>query len=253
MVKKLEQRRTKPDEAFRHGPISVARYGNNIVHKSDWGEVGFAEMQKRALEEYPAIVKKINELVQDIASLVQELPAEKLLQRAWFSLAASIIGIQSEEDVDDENMIGHRMIDYIQSVIASVPASNSQESELSDNDWQSLREKVKSLFYTLSVDYQICRTAKARIEDENFNIDEQEFYFRAQLYWCNVTGQRYQAHEIAHLRDLLTAHSKVLEELFGISSDQLLTSWRKSYSRLHSVLRKLSRNCTPFTMIHQPP
>ena len=232
MAKKLKQKPIQPDEAFTRGPLRVARYGNNIVYESSWDDADFAKMQEQLATMYPAIVSKIDKLVEDIASLVQELPPEALLHRAWFSLAASHINIEAESDLDDEGIIALRMIDYIQSVIASVKESENQRQELTDDDWHALRERVETLFFNLSANYQICRTAKARMEEECYDVDEQEFYFKAQLYWCNVRGHRYQVHDIEHLRDLFVGHSVLLEELFGITAQQFVDEMAKI---LHSL------------------
>ena len=115
MTKKPKQKPIKADEVFIRGPLRGARYGNNIVYESNWPEGAFAEMQKRAVAMYPEIVKEIDELIEAVATLVSELPPDKLLHRAWSELASRSIKIEAEADVDDDDAVAMRMIDYIQS------------------------------------------------------------------------------------------------------------------------------------------
>ena len=47
---------------------------------------------------------------------------------------------------DRENSISLRRIDYVQSLIASVPRSGGERDELSDEEWVRLGNAVESLF-----------------------------------------------------------------------------------------------------------
>ena len=192
MIKKTKQKPIKPDEVFNHGPLHLARYGKNIVWESNWPEGTHAEMQRRAVAMHPEVVKEIDELVEAIATLVSELPPDKLLHRAWWELASRAIKVEAEVDVDTDDAVALRMIDYIQSVIASVKPAENQREDVTEEEWQTLRDKVDKLFRTLNLSYQICRTAKAKAEDSGYDDDAEEFYYKAQIYWCNVRGARYQ-------------------------------------------------------------
>lgn len=227
MAKKRKQKPIQPDEVYVRGPIRLARYGRHVVGESNWEEAEFAKMQENACATYPTVAAKIDQLVEDIESLVRDLPPEKLLHRAWGECAVRHMKIEAEADMDHEDATALRMIDYIQSLIASVTPSKKQRSEITEKEWQTLRSKIDSLFSTLNVEYHICRTARAAIEDASFDIDEQEFLFRAQLYWCNIRGDRYQVHEIEHLRDLFVDHSVVFEDLFGITAFQFVDELEK--------------------------
>ncbi len=222
MAKKRKNKPVKPDEFFAKGPLRVARYGSSVLMETNWPEGAHAEMQKRSAAEYPEIVKQINQLVNEIAKLVSELPPEKLLHRAWWELAVLVLKAEAESDLDHDDSVAMRMIDYIQSVIASVKPSPDQREDLTDEEWDKLRDLVDQLFGKVNLDYQICRTAKKKAEDENYNDNLEDYYFKAQLYWCNVRGNRYQVHMLAYLRELFLPHTDVLAELFGITADQFV-------------------------------
>ena len=227
MTKKRKKKPIQPDEVYVRGPIRLARYGKHVFAESNWKKSEFAKMQEKARAMHPTVVATIDDLVKDVESLVRDLPPEQLLHRAWGECAVRHMKIEAEADLDIEDITALRMIDYVQSLIASVTPSEKQRREITEKDWQTLRSKIDSLFSTLNRDYQICRTAKAAVEDASFDIDEQEFFFRAQLYWCNIRGDRYQVHDIEHLRDLFVDHSAVFEDLFGITALQFVDELEK--------------------------
>jgi len=236
----------KPDESFSFGPITVSRFGKNIIWKGDWRADEFEEMQKRLVEHYPEVVSQIDSLVNEIATLVAQLPADKLLQRAWWEMAALHIKIESESDVSLEETISLRMIDYVQSVVAAVAPARERLKAMTEEDWTTLRGKVAELFQKLNLEFQQCRTAKRRAEDPNIDPNLEEFEFKAQLYWCNIRGSRYQVHEPEYLRDMFIPHSGVLQELFGISGEQFVDEIVKIWRALSFGLQDLTRELAAF-------
>jgi hypothetical protein len=231
MKKPRKVKRIPPDEAFSWGPVRVARFGSNIVWQSNWGEGDFDEMQKRLVERFPIVIKEIDSLVMAIADQVSVLPAEKVLHRAWWEMAGRHVKLESEVEVDTEDALSMRMIDYIQSVIASV-SPGSMRTEVTEEDWQALNAKVDELFRKLNLEYQLCRAAQRRAEDPQISVDFEEFQFKAQLYWCNVRGNRYQVHELAYLRDVFLPHSDVLLDLFSITAAQFIAEIKKIWHAL---------------------
>ncbi len=199
----------------------MARFGNNSVIQSNWSPEGFAKMQNELVEKYPKVVQDIDQLVAEIARLVSELPAEQLLHRAWWEMAGKHINVVSETSVGTDEIVSIRMIDYIQSIIVSVPPAPNQRDEIMEDEWGILRAKVQKLFQQSNIVYQVSLTAKNRT-DPDYNDDLEEFKFKAQSYWCNIRGRRYQVHEPAYLNDMFAPHSDVLKELFGITSEQFI-------------------------------
>jgi predicted TIM-barrel fold metal-dependent hydrolase len=71
--KRKKPRQSKPDEVFSTGPLTIARFGSNVIWKSNWPKGAFDEVQKHQVECYPKTVEDIDTLVADIASLVSTL------------------------------------------------------------------------------------------------------------------------------------------------------------------------------------
>ena len=232
MVKKENKRRQRPDEVFSTGPLTIARFGPNIIWQADWKDHDFEKNQNRLAELHPQIVQDIDALVSDIATLIASLSPRALLHRAWGEMAIRHINMETESDVDDNDAVTMRMLDYVQSIVAAVPPNESQSDNISEDNWQLLRDKIRDLFDKINITYQICRTARNMREDPHFDHDVEEFHFKAQMYWCNVRGKRYQIHEPEYLRTMFIPHSDVLIELFGISGEKFVSELVKIWHAL---------------------
>ena len=232
MTKRQKPKPGKPDEVFGNELFSVARFGKNLVWESNLTEESHAEHLRRCAELYPEIVSEIDRLVTVIAEQVRRLPPETLLRIAWWQVALRHIHIEAEAEVTIDDAVSMRMIDYVQSVIASVKPDDNPKTDVSEEDWNALRDNVEKLFATLNMDYQICRTAKAKSEGLGYNEDAEEFFYRAQIYWCNVRGNLYQGHQEAYLHDVFLPHSAVLQELFGIGAEEFIEGLMKIWRSL---------------------
>ena len=244
MAKKLKPR--KPDETFSMGPLAMARFGKNIIYESNWPDGEFDKFQKHLIEDYPKIVGDIDMLITEIADLIKILPPEKLLQRAWWGMAMAHMRIEGESEIGEKEATSMRMIDYVQSVIAAVPPAKDQRDDVADEEWDNLRSKIEQLFTRVNLDYQICRTAKNRIDDPNLDKNFEEFQFKAQLFWCNVRGHRYQVHQPAYLEDMFLPHTGVLQELFGISGEQFVMEIKKIWHALSFGIQNLVNDLEQF-------
>jgi len=222
----------KPDEVFSRGPFQLARFGKDLLWQSNWQEGQYEEFQRNLVEKYPVIVNEINLAISQVENLVSQLPADKILQRAWWEKAMSGRHIIAESDVKTADAMAMRMIDYIQSMLAASAPSETQKEELSEEDWQLLCSSIENLFETLNGNFHICATAKRRAESNNYDDALEEFLFKSQIYWCNVRGDRYQAHQLTALSDFLLPQTQVIEDVYNISAPQLLEELSKIWHSL---------------------
>ena len=229
MAKKFKPQR--PDEVFSIGPITMGRFGKDLILQTNWEEEEFDKFQKHLIENYPKVVRDIDALVSEIKDLIKVLPPEKLLNRAFQEMVEAHKDIESESEIGEEEAISLRMIDYVQSVIAAVPPAKAQRDDVTDEEWKKLRSKIKQLFHSIS-NYRICHNAKNRADDPNLDENFEEFQAKAQVYWCDVRGKRYPVHQLAHLEDLFLPHTDVFQELFGISGKQFVMEINKIWHAL---------------------
>jgi hypothetical protein len=142
------------------------------------------------------------------------------------------MGTTSESELGHDAATAMRMIDYVQSVITAVPPSPQQRTEVTEEEWTALHEKIERLFGRLSLDYQLCATAHERAAGTAQDLDFEEFKYRAQVYWCNVRGARYQVHQPAYLRDMFLPFSEMFREFFGITAEQFVGEITKIWRSL---------------------
>jgi preprotein translocase subunit SecA len=231
--RRAKPRAVKPDDYFAAGPIEFARFGKTTGARSRATPEQFAELQAKMAESYPTIVAEIDALVASIAGQVKRLPPDRLMHRAWWEFAATVVRINEEKAEESQQLDAMRMVDYVQSVIASVKPG-TYASDVSEEEWNKLKADVTTLFHRLTLEYQMCLTAHRKVQDPNLDMELEEFRVRAEMLWLNIRGKRYQVHERQALLDVLSPHSDILLRLFGMDAAELV-------EELDKILQKLSR------------
>lgn len=218
------RKKSRPDDYVRCGPLEIARIGKTIFMRN---RMSLAEaVQEKLIEHLPEVVREIDNIISQIVLKISHLPPDELLKRAYWEVAKHHLGIQSEIEVGQQGMVSLRMIDYVQSVVASVPPAETIHPEVTDQEWLELRSLVESLFMKLNDEFFSCQAALKR-KDPQFNFDLEDFFSKAQVYWCNIRGQRYQVHNIPFLQDVLAPHDEVLKELYGIGAEEFVDALQK--------------------------
>ncbi|MEX1153883.1 YecA family protein [Parvibaculum sp.] len=230
--RKQKSRYGVPDDYFAAGPFEFARFGRLVVSRSRASIADWEAANAKLAANLPTIRVEIDDLVTQIAEQVSRLPGERLLHRAWWELA--MLNITRDNQDDSESPAPRRMIDYIQSVVASVKPADNVAPEVSDEEWASLSDRVQTLFTRLTLEYQIALTAFKRSENKDLDMELEEFRYRAEVMWMSIRGERYHCHEKQALEDILIPHSDVLIKLFGIDAKTLI-------DELDKIMAKLSR------------
>ncbi len=182
--RKKSVKRVKPDDYFASGPFEFARFGKLAIVKSHLTEKQIAEAQKRMAERFPALISELDALVSSIANQIACLPPVFLLHRAWWEFATATLGLEDKKADDSDRLATMRMIDYVQSVIASVKPETYAEN-VSEDDWAKLKANVTELFNRLTLEYQTCLTGYRKVKDPNLDMELEEFRMRAEVLWLN--------------------------------------------------------------------
>ena len=226
MSRKRKIKKKKPDEFFTNGPFEFARFGKLMVGQSHQTPNQFNKMQMAMLERLPILKSEIDNLVIKIAERIAHLPPDKLLQRSWQEYAAIVI--QEKDDFDCTHAM--RMIDYVQSVIASFPPRTPYAEDVSDVEWNNLSDDIHLLFGERLLEYQICITAYNRTAP-GFDMSKEQFRVSLESQWVNIRGKRYQLHEQQALLEILTPHSDILLQTFGIDALSIVEEFNKILTR----------------------
>lgn len=229
-LKHKYKNKVQPDEVQIIGHIRLIRIGNKIILENTMNREQHSKHITELASKYDDYCKEIDDIVQKIRSTVQRVNPLKLLQRAYGEYAACGMGKTSEFEMNGDDIIALRMIDYIQSVIVSSPPL--ENNDLTEAIWHELRGDVKKLYGMLSWGYHTLDTAKKKVSGIDFDIEYEEFYVKAQMHWTAVRGHRYLVHDMPHLRDLLTEHDLVFKEIYGASIEQFLQGIEKLQNSL---------------------
>ena len=244
-----KKKRIQPDDYFQYGPFEMARFGTFNEFRSNMSKEQFEEMQKKSIERFPEVCQEIDNTILQIVQIVQKLPPDEVLKLAFWGMASHHFNKKSEVEIDMEAGLSLRMVDYLQSIIASVKPVEFVQNEIKEEQWQELKKLVDSLFISLNMDYQICRTALARKKEPTLDMDFEEYYYKAQMYWCNVRGHRYSVHEIPFFRDILFPHNDILMELFNIGTEDLLTAMQSIHDSLTFGIGKATEDIREFQKV----
>jgi len=240
------RKNAKPDDYFSSGPFHFARYGNITVSENSMTDAQFAEMQDNLVERFPEVCREIDNKISSITKIVQSVSPKEIMKRAYWEMAYHHLDLKSESKASHEAVMSMRMVDYLQSIIASVPQPEPQKNSPTDEQWEELKALVDGLFSQLTLEYQICRTAVARRNDPDLDFAYEEYFFKAQGHWCMVRGDRYLVHELAFLEDFLSPHADVLQDLFNLSFDDLLDGLRNIQESLTIGISKVMMDVKKF-------
>lgn len=243
MVKK---RPVKPDDEFNFGYGSIARFGKNIVWQSNKDEEAHQALLEASKKRLPSVVYEINQLITEIVTIVSSNKPEELLKRAWWEAAAKHMKIEAEVEIGNEEIVSLRMIDYVQSIIASCPPSKNINDEVSVKDWKVLYSKIEQLFFKINLDFAICSTATEHLDNPDYSSEYEEFKFRARSVWCNVRGERFYTHQLEALRDLIEGQSTQIKAVYGVSASTLLSELNKIWHNQIFGLQEAMDDCFKF-------
>lgn len=225
------KKKAAPDDFFEHGPISMARFGNLTVGQSNWKPDEFKKYHDRLVGAYPRIVSEIDALIEEATVLISATEPLSLLHRAWWERAAAYVNINSEIEVEAEHAHTQRMIDYVQSLIAATPPADNQK-DADEETWQRLSRVVSSIFEKLNPWFFISESAHRKATLPEINEALEEFRFRSQIIWCNVSGDEYQVHNIPALRELLVPQNDNIKKAYGLDGNQLCDELAKIWHSL---------------------
>ena len=145
--KRKKPRPIAPDEQFSAGPLTFSRFGRFTVAKSSLDEEQFEKVQRKLAESYPEAVTEVESLVSAVADRIRRLPPAQLLHRAWWEFAAISVGLNGKDVDDREQSLALRLIDYMQSVIASARPAEAYAEEISEQEWAALK-KTSAIYFT---------------------------------------------------------------------------------------------------------
>ena len=214
-----------PDEYRQYGPFRASRWGTLTLLENLCTPEQQRELINHWAECYPEICDEIDECVQGIVSLVNNVDPVHLLYRAyWHFCSVHLERGPEESSIEHKHLVAQRMLDYIQSVIIGV--GKDSDEKLTERQFYELRSHVDKLYKLLGTGYFLARSSSLDRQGE-IDANKEEFVVLAQMHYLTVRGDRYQLHEVPHLRGLLSAQSDVISKVFGVDSDAIIVGFER--------------------------
>lgn len=224
---KNKGRKIKPDQVEHIGPLRFARYGKYVHVQNLLDEQQLNEIIQKSAKEFPNVCSTIDQSVARVRDLVKTFDPLLLLQCGFFTFVRSAIGKTSESEYEPEDIIKHRMIEYIQSVIVSTPIQDDATGCFDQASWDKLYNCIMELYSNLNLSYHISHSAHLKLNSDNYDENFDELFVTAQMLWTTVRGKRYQIYDIPHLESLLLPHDEIFKELFNVSISEFLAGLKR--------------------------
>lgn len=225
MKKKRKNKGIPFDEYYSNGVLELGRVGNLVSLKNNFTEEDARQQRIELAKHYDEKKAEIDELIAEIKRDIGMCNPLALLLWATDRGMMNMLNIVSEIQLSGKQSIELRAVEYIQSVLASqennFKATDDNQIELMDR----ILEKVDEL-YMVSQIFYIFWGAKASIEDGSLKEKDIEYIIEAQLMG-SVRGKRYQFLQLINLESLLIPHSEKMEEIYGVSAQDLLEGLKK--------------------------
>ena len=247
----MKKKKIKADDYFSAGPLEVARFGKNVLMRSNWDPEQFHKFQKSLVERLPQVENEIDDLIRQSVEIIERNDALSLLRRAFWEMAGLHIEMKSEAEGDEATLRSVQTLEYIQNIAASAAQTQRIESEVSEEDWAALTDTISNVYSKVNREFLLSEHAKRKAEGKE-DEDIEEFRHRALIHWVNIRGERYSVHEQAHLSDLLLCQSPIVESVLGIGASHLIVEIEKIHrsliegvGRAAEDLRELDAECSP--------
>lgn len=212
--------KVKADDYFNNGVFEMARFGKNILIKNNRTPEQQNIAMKALSDDYADQYKRIASKIESLKEKVLKCDPFGLLMYLRIQTLMSQINIVSEIDhTSESNALVHAQ-EFIQSLfISSKVDYEPLNSEDEESLYQSIVVEYCSLHKELLFFYHYWAAHVQQIEgipDKQLR----ELVEAQYMYW--VRGKRYQIFELVPLEVLLPPHNDILNELFGVTAEQII-------------------------------
>ena len=213
--------RHQPDEEIAFGPMRIARYGVINVLENNASAEEMAEFKKRAGGRFESVCRDISTEVQICREIAERVNPLDLLLRSYWNWFANSFGAPNEESAQPKARIeAFQLLEYVQKLLYAFGSAHNS-LEVSDAEFDRLRESTNRIFEKLGLEYFVCRSGLlAQRPDYDVNFDA--YAVRAEMNWLSVRGHRYLSQEAEYFRSILSTQALLLDEIYHLKLDQLV-------------------------------
>ncbi|WP_146913882.1 hypothetical protein, partial [Halolactibacillus halophilus] len=217
----MKKKVIQPDDYFSNGVFEIARYGKMVAMANHMDEEQHEMFMERVADSYDETVNDIQNIIYEIRLLVSKCDPLKLLKYSYGQFFQSLLGITSEAQLKEENVIQGREVEYIQSILASTEVEKTNNQEDQSELFFSISEKISEIYKKINSEFFISYTAKERLNNPEIT-PEVEMFVIESIFSTLYRGERYPVFEIEHLQDLLLPHDDIFLKLYNIKSEDFI-------------------------------
>jgi len=173
-----------------------------------------------SLKPYFEIKEDINRIVTEIRECVKIASPYDLMNFLTFSVFEASLNKKSERDYSGNENCILRSVEYIQSVLVSTSNSyqRSRDDIVEQEDlFRKILKLTCDLYNKIPLYYGLWSIEQKGIEPD----DKLEYIFYSQLMSL-VRGKQYQLFRVPVIKELLTPHARMIQDVYNISIEQLI-------------------------------
>lgn len=232
-MKKRKNKQMSFDEFYSNGIFELGRMDNLVSLKNNYTEQDILEQNEKLARQYEGKKAEIDALIMDICKNISKCNPLSLLLEAMDRGMLNMINTVSEIQIEGKQNFELRAVEYIQSILVSQENFSEKFDNQQDELIERVLEEVDELYMKTQLFY-IFWAAKAMVEDEDLNEKDIQYIMEAQLMG-NVRGKRYQFQQLTNINNLLSPHSDKMQEIYGVSAQNLLAGLEKLEYSLSSA------------------
>lgn len=172
-----------------------------------------------------SIRSEIDSQVRAISELVAGLPPDQLLMRAHWHAVAETQEVETDLDIRQDQISALRLVEYLQSVIVSVPPVAAQAEIVDEDEWIRLICMVDSLFAKIEAYLFTFTESRKSANGRRGRGDWLKFLLSRQ--WLGSRGHNYMVHFYSHYEDMLGPYTDMLAEVYGITSEEVIAGLQR--------------------------
>lgn len=212
------------DEYFSNGLFELGRVGNLVSLKNHLTEEDVNKRNVFMAEQYNVKKAEIDNQIGVILEDINKCDPLSLLLVATDRGMMNMLNVVSEIQINGQQNIELRAIEYIQSILVCQTNECAGEDE-QEKLIQKILAEIDELYMNIQLFY-LFWAAKTSVEDNTLTESDVQYIIEAQLMG-NVRGKRYQFQQLINTRKLLLPHSEKMQEVYGVSAEELLEGLKK--------------------------
>ena len=225
MKKRSKNKQMSFDEFYSNGFLELGRSGNVVSLRNNHTSQDVLELNKELAQQYEEKKSEIDTLIMDIRTDISKCNPLTLLMCAMDRGMLNMLNTVSEIQIEGKQNFELRTVEYIQSILVSQQSCFEKFDGEEDELIERVLEEVDELYMKTQLFY-IFWAAKSMTENEDLSEQDIQYIMEAQLM-ANVRGKRYQFQQLTSIKSLLSPHSDKLQELYGVSAQDLLVGLEK--------------------------